>query len=310
MPRNPTALPPLPALQAFEAAARHESFMAAAQELNISQSAVSHRVRALERHLGYALFERLPRGLRLTENGKAYLPSIRSAFAEILGATTSIFGLNRASRLTIRAPLTYSALWLAEIVSRFSAAHPRIEIRMHSSVWAENLALDDTDVEIRLGYGHWAGYRAELLFTDPLVPLCSPRTLEAEGKSLDVADLASRPLVHIVGLEDQWHDFFAAHAPDTVMPKPKSHVHTDSSVAAATIAANGPHFCLLAETFAEHFERSGSLVRATDQTIASKQGVYLLTAERTGPLLPEVEGLKRWLRERAREQSICRHVSR
>lgn len=93
MPDQSTPMPPLPTLQAFEAAARHENFMAAAEELSLSQSTISHRVRGLEHHLGYALFERLPRGLRLTENGKAYLPSIRSAFAEIMGATTSIFGI-------------------------------------------------------------------------------------------------------------------------------------------------------------------------------------------------------------------------
>jgi len=144
MGRSPN-LPPLPGLAAFEAAARHENFMAAAKELNLSQSAVSHRVRSLEHHLGYALFERLPRGLRLTENGKAYLPSIRSAFSEILGATTSIFGVRRSGRLTVRAPVSYAAIWLPQFISVFSQKHKGIEIRMDSSVWADYLALDETD---------------------------------------------------------------------------------------------------------------------------------------------------------------------
>ena len=121
-------LPPLLALQAFEAAARHENFAAAAQELKLSQSAVSHRVRALERHLGYPLFERLPRGLRLTESAKAYVPSLRRAFEDILGSTSGVFGSRGESVLIVRAPVSYTSLRLSTVIDRFLATYPQIEI--------------------------------------------------------------------------------------------------------------------------------------------------------------------------------------
>ena len=97
-------LPPLNGLIAFEAAARTGNFARAAEELNLTQSTISHRVRMLERYLGYPLFERLPRGLRLTESGKAYLPSIRKAFEQIFSSTAGIFGRKDQGSLTVRAP--------------------------------------------------------------------------------------------------------------------------------------------------------------------------------------------------------------
>ncbi len=120
-------LPPLNGLIAFEAAARTGNFARAAQELNLTQSTVSHRVRMLERHLGYPLFERLPRGLRLTESGKAYLPSIRKAFEQIFSSTAGIFGRKDQGSLTVRAPISYSVLWLGPIIRHFR--HPTAAAR-------------------------------------------------------------------------------------------------------------------------------------------------------------------------------------
>jgi LysR family glycine cleavage system transcriptional activator len=296
MQKNSQNLPPLSALQAFESAARHENFMAAATELNLSQSAISHRVRALERHLGYALFERLPRGLRLTESGKAYLPSIRSAFAEIMGATTSIFGVRQKTRLAIRAPLSYSAIWLSEIVSRFSVEHPDIEIRMNSSVWADRLALDETDIELRLGHGNWPGYKSELLFQDMLVPMCSAQTQQTLPKRVTADVLATRPLVHIVGIEDQWGDFFRNHKAGVSQVDQKGRIFTDSSVAAAIMSSNGPQICLLADRFASYFEKLNILCQASELTTMSKQGLYLVTPDIDIALVPEVEMFCTFLR--------------
>ena len=296
MSKSNTSLPPLPALQAFESAARHENFMAAAEELNLSQSAVSHRVRALENHLGYALFIRLPRGLRLTENGKAYLPSIRRAFAEIMGSTTSIFGLRRSTRLTVRAPLSYSAIWLSGVVRAFSLDHPNIEIRMNSSVWAENQA-DETDIELRLGHGNWHGCKAELLFRDNLVPLCSRETLKAFPKPVAAEDIATRPLIHIVGIEDQWGDFFRSHLSGGRPSEHKGRISTDSSLAAAIIASRGPQICLLAERFATFFVEAGLLAQLSELTITSRQGLYLVTPDVDKALVPEVELFRKYLQK-------------
>lgn len=297
MSKNNTTLPPLPALQAFEAAARHENFMAAAEELNLSQSAVSHRVRGLERHLGYALFIRLPRGLQLTENGKAYLPSIRRAFAEIMGSTSSIFGVRHATRIIISAPLSFSALWLSKVVSRFSADYPDVEIRMNSTVWTDHRHQEEADIELRLGYGNWPGYNSELLFRDRLVPLCSPLTFQTLPSQVTAAEIAKRPLVHIVGLEDQWGDFLAQHSISAQLSRRTGRISTDSSVSAAMTAAFGPHICLLAERFAEHFEQLGVLRRACELSSQSKQSLFLVTPDNDKPLVPEVELFRTYLRK-------------
>ncbi len=289
MPEKFTGLPPLPALQAFEAAARNENFMAAADELHLSQSAISHRVRALEHHLGYALFERLPRGLRLTENGKAYLPSVRSAFAEILGATTSIFGARHSGRLTIRAPLSYAAIWLPDLVSEFSQSYPDIEVRLNSSVWTDRLAADETDIELRLGCGHWPGYKAELLFQETLIPLCSDSAFSQLPNTVSARVLANQPLIHVTGVEDQWGEFFRQNGVVGEAQHKRKSVLTDSSVAAASLSATGSHLCLLTETLAAHFLDLGVLVRAAPLSVPSKQGLYLVTPETSSALVPEVE---------------------
>ena len=106
-------VPPLISLHAFESTARHGSFAAAAKELNITQSAVSHRIRHLENHLGYSLFDRSPRSLHLNDMGKAYLPSVRLAFNEISSSTSAIFGSAKRKTVTIRVPVTHAVLWLA-----------------------------------------------------------------------------------------------------------------------------------------------------------------------------------------------------
>ena len=108
----PYDLPPLAWLRAFEASARHSSFTAAAQELNLTQAAVSHQVRSLEKHLGVMLFERLARTLRLTEMGTAYLPPLRRAFDELTAATSGLFGPIGKHTLVVRAPVSFASQWL------------------------------------------------------------------------------------------------------------------------------------------------------------------------------------------------------
>lgn len=291
-------LPPLPALQAFEAAARHENFATAALELNLSQSAVSHRVRSLERHLGTPLFERLPRGLRLTETAKAYLPSIRKAFDEILGSTSGVFGPRGEGFVTIRAPISYSALWLSQIIGKFLAAYPEIDLRLISSVWADKLAADETDIELRLGYGHWPGFEAELLFRDPLLPVCSPLSFKAHAPIEAIADLADCALIHVMGTEDHWRQYFALGA---LRWTGGSHdIRVDSSVAAAEVAATGDRFALIQERFLASYLDSGRLVLALKQELSIDQGLYLLRPEATAELKPEAILLREWLLEECR----------
>ncbi len=282
-------LPPLPALQAFEAAARHENFAAAAEELNLSQSAVSHRVRLLER-LGYPLFERLPRGLRLTESGKAYVPPLRNAFDEILGATLGIFGPKGEGAVTIRAPLSYSALWLSKAIDRFLSLYPEIEVRIISYVWAETLAADETDIDVRLGHGHWPGYKADLLFRDEVLPVCRPQ----DGPPVrGIEDLATRSLIHVMGIEDVWGKYFAGGG--LRLAARRHDIRVDSSVAAAEMAATGSRFALLQKRFLAPYLSAGRLAVALDRDMRIDQGLYLLQPETKHQMKPQAILLRDWL---------------
>jgi LysR family glycine cleavage system transcriptional activator len=286
-------LPPLPALQAFEAAARHESFAAAAAELNLSQSAVSHRVRLLERHLGMPLFERLPRGLSLTESAKAYLPSLRKAFDEILGSTSEIFGPRGGGFVTLRAPISYSALWLAREIEAFQALYPKIEMRLLSSVWADKLAADENDIDLRLGYGHWPGFEAAFLFRDPVLPVCSPATLREGPAIAAIGDLVRHPHIHVMGIEDLWRQFFALDGVP-LAAKP-SDIRVDSSIAAAEMAAAGSRVALLQKRFLTPYLEAGRLVIALDREMEIDQGLYLLRPEKSAPMKPEAILVRDWL---------------
>ena len=290
-------LPPLPALQAFEAAARHENFAAAAKELNLSQSAVSHRVRLLERHLGHRLFERLPRGLRLTETGKAFLPSLRKAFEELGASASGLFGPAGARALTVRAPLSYAALWIAPALESFLAAYPGISVRLCSSVWADQLASDEVDVELRLGFGRWSGFEAELVLRESVVPVCSPSALEADGPVAGVEDLARRALIHVMGLEDVWQRLFTAHGL-TAGRQPRNgprDVRVDSTAAALELAANSRRFALLPRKFLGPYLAAGRLTVALDLDFPIDQGLYLLRPDGTARRSPEAIQFRDWL---------------
>ena len=196
--RPVAGLPTLAWLRSFEAAARTSSFSAAAAELNLTSGAISYQIRALEAHLGFALFERLPRGVKLTPMGVAYLPPVRKAFEELADSTVGLFGGSRRVQITVHAPVSLGALWLAPMLPAFHAAYPHIDVRLASVIWDNAIPDDATDLEIRYGLGQWHGYRSERLLNQGIVAVCSP-DMAADGKTL----LPDR-LIRIMGYEQQW----------------------------------------------------------------------------------------------------------
>ncbi len=289
-------IPPLTALHAFEASARLLSFSAAATELNLSQAAVSHRVRTLEQHLGFQLFERLPRSLRLTDMGRAYLPSVRKAFDELSASTSSLFGPVGERSLTIRAPISYAILWLAPRLQSFLARYPDIDIRICSAIWAEGLTPEETDVDIRLGHGDWPGCEARLIRHEQAVPLCSPSHY---GEALpDSAEaLAACPLVFTTGFEDLWKRFF--HSAGLEIDPGSSRINVDTSLAALELAASGPRCAMVLNSFAESFLESGRLVRPVEAEVPVDISHYLLIPEESTRQKPETRLFQEWLLEEA-----------
>ncbi|MFC3031739.1 transcriptional regulator GcvA [Pseudoalteromonas fenneropenaei] len=189
-------LPPLNALKAFEAAARHLSFTKAAEELYVTQAAVSHQIKTLEDHLGLKLFLRKNRSLLLTEEGQAYFLDIKEIFSQLIDATDKLLARGAKGSLTVSLTPSFAIQWLVPRLSRFHEAHPEIDVRIKAQDHDENSLTDDVDVAIYYGRGNWSGVQTHKLHTEYLVPLCSPMLLTGPRPLNTPNDLANHTLLH------------------------------------------------------------------------------------------------------------------
>lgn len=184
-------LPPLSMLRAFEAAARHGSFKQAAAELAVTPTAVSHRIRALEDHIGVRLFERRVRQVVLTRAGQQLFPALQQGFDLFDAALRRLASPAGRERVTISATNAFVAKWLLPRVARFREAHPGIDLQLHASDAVVDLAGQAFDLAIRYGRGPYPGHRCEALFADAYVPVANPMLRVRTPR-----DLAAHPLVH------------------------------------------------------------------------------------------------------------------
>ena len=197
-------LPPLKSLRAFEAAARHLSFTRAADELFVTQAAVSHQIKSLEEFLGVQLFIRRNRQLLLTDEGQNYWPKIRDIF-EILSAATEEIKAKRATgALTVSVVPTFATVWLVPRLSKFKQLYPDIEVRLKASDELVDFVREDVDVAIYYEAGDYPpGMHAVTLLTERLTPLCSPALLEGDKPLKTPEDLKIHTLLHD-GTTDDW----------------------------------------------------------------------------------------------------------
>ncbi|MBF0392974.1 MAG: transcriptional regulator GcvA [Alphaproteobacteria bacterium] len=195
--------PPLGALRVFEAAGRHLSFKAAAAELGLTPSAVSHSVHALEDWLGLALFHRANRGLSLTADGAAYLPAVRQSFEILERATADLPGRPQAGRLVVSGAPSFTSRWLLPLLPRFTERHPDIEVTLDTRHRMVEFPRDGVDVAIRMAHepAGWGDVHAEPLARERLIPVCAP-DLAARLKT--PADLAGQTLLHVSAVADDW----------------------------------------------------------------------------------------------------------
>jgi LysR family transcriptional regulator, glycine cleavage system transcriptional activator len=293
-------LPPLNWLRAFEASARHLSFAKAAGDLNLTPTAVSHQVRSLERHLRHPLFERLPRGLRLTEMGAAYLPYVRRAFEDLSATTTKLFGQSEASSITVRAPVSFLTLWLAPRLPRFQLRYPGIDILFLSTIWADAQPDEAVDIDIRFGEGAWAGYEAEPLMHDDSVVIC-PRHVATRGNDKHrLAEIARGHLIHVVGHENHWAEAFRLVG--LALPREVKGLRVDNSVTAVSMAAAGAGSTIVLRPFAERAQELMPLHQPFAFELPVEQAHYLLMPRERRTTRPEVLLFRSWLLEEAAER--------
>jgi len=281
---------PLNALRAFEAAARHLNFTRAAIELCVSQGAVSHQVAALEERLGTPLFRRLPRGLALTDEGQALVPTVADAFDRI-GATLDLYADGRLREvLNVGVVGTFAAGWLLRRLDDFNRAHPRIDLRLMTNNNRVDLAGEGLDFAIRFGNGAWHGVHAEPVLEAPLSPLCSPAIAErlAEPPAL------SRETLLRSYRADEWPRWFEAVG----APCPSLHGPVfDTSLAMVAAARAGIGVALAPPLMFADDLIAGRLIQPFPAEIVT--GGYWLTRLMSRKETPAMIAFREWLRATA-----------
>ncbi len=207
-------LPPFSAVRAFEAAARHLSFKRAAEELSVSQSAISHQIRALEEFLGRPLFRREANGVALTETGIRYCRDISPALDRINDATRRCTGRPLGPRkLHVRATPAFATRWLLRNVQSFGELHPDIEMKVTTGIELPDFRTSDVDIVIQYGQATAEGLNVEPFMSTGRIPVCSPRLVAKTALPLKPADILQYPLLRDeVG--DGWRDWFRSAGVD------------------------------------------------------------------------------------------------
>ena len=205
----PRRLPPLNALRSFEAAARYESFTRAAEELHVTQSAVSQQVKALEAQLGLKLFNRERQRLTITPAGRDYLVEIREALDHVGAATERLMQRHSAGVLTVSTSQDFAAKWLVHRLARFAAAHPGIDLRVSATMHNVDFAREDVDVAVRHGDGNWPGLDVTQLCTEEIFAICSPKLLAGRDRLRRPADVLKWPLLRLEDQSQAWERWFA-----------------------------------------------------------------------------------------------------
>ncbi len=285
-------LPPLNSLRTFEAAARHRSFTRAAEELNVTQTAVSHQIRTLEERLGLKLFDRRGRTLRLTEAAKGYLPSVRSAFDQLHDATERLIGPDREATLTVSTLTTFAAKWLVPRLGGFQDLHPEISVRIATSMAPVEFDRDDVDVAIRYGRGDWPGLRVDRLIREDIFPVCSPKLLDGPHPLGRPDDLASHTLLHVVGFREDWQVWLTAANVDGI--DPSSGLKFDIAMAALQAAIDGVGVALGRTALVEGDLATGRLVAPFDISLPIEAAYYVVAPERTADR-PSIKAFREWL---------------
>lgn len=284
----PLAGTPLNALRAFEAAARHLNLTRAADELCVTQAAVSHQVKALEDHVGRPLFRRAARGLVLTDEGERLAPVVRDAFARIDATLAGLMDAGPAEMLTVGAVGTFAVGFLLERLADFRALHPRIELRLLTNNNKVDLAAESLDCAIRFGDGAWRSEAAELLLRAPLTPLCAPALAAALRTP---GDLARVPLLRSYRAED-WPTWLAAAGAAQIVPRGPLF---DASAVMVQAAMLGEGVALAPAAMFARELRDGRLVRpfALEVDVGGYWLTHLLSREPT----PALVLFRRWLLE-------------
>lgn len=284
-------LPPLTAVRAFEAAARHENFTLAAAELGMTQAAVSYQIKLLEERLGVPLFRREKRRVLLTEAGRRAAAPVAQAFDAIDGAFAQLRAEDEAM-LAISTSQTFANTWLAWRLGGFQMAHPEMAVRLLVSDAIADFAAEDLDVAIRAGLGPWPGLDADPLIDIDFTPMCSPEFLERHG-----GRIAPKELIHLpmISPHDPWWQWWLYEAGvDIPDGKAQRGIRMDSQANEGNAAMAGLGVAMLTPFFWRNDIAQGRLVRLSDQLSTRGYGYWLVAPEHRRNV-PKIKRFREWL---------------
>ena len=293
-------LPPLNALRAFEAAARHLNFSRAADELSVTPGAVSQQIQNLEDYVGAALFKRTPKGLLLTDAAQTALPALREAFDRLAEAASLLTAAVDGRRLTLTAPPSFAAKWLVPRLGAFEQAHPLVDVWLSAAIELVDLAAGEVDVAIRYGAGRYPGLEVRRLFSEAVIPVVSPEHLAAQPLTKP-ADLANHILLHD-GSPDfddscpDWSMWLAARGLKNIDGMRGPRFNQSSLVIEA--AVNGRGVALAKRTLAQADLEAGRLVAPLQIATAVDFAYYLVHPKAKGRL-PQVKAFVSWIEAEA-----------
>jgi LysR family transcriptional regulator, glycine cleavage system transcriptional activator len=294
----PRRLPPLNALKAFEAAARSESFTRGAQELNVTQGAVSHQVKALEATLGIKLFNRERQRLVMTEAGRDYLAVVRDALDRIAAGTERLMQRQSAGVLTISTSPDFAAKWLVNRLGRFAESHPEIDLRVSAAVHQVDFAREDVDVAVRHGDGKWPGLDAVRLCSERLFPVCSPKFVSGRNRITTASDLLKFSLLRLDDWKT-WNRWFAAAS--VVDPVAHGPVLNRASML-IDAAVDGQGIALARTALAAWDLINGRLVRPIDVSL-NLSNMYWIVCPKATSSVPKIATFRKWLLAEAAEDA-------
>ena len=294
-------LPPLNALRAFEAAARHMNFSRAADELSVTPGAVSQQIQNLEDYIGAPLFKRTPKGLLLTDAAQIALPALREAFDRLAEAASQLTAATDGRRVTVSAAPSFAAKWLVPRLGRFEARHPEMDVWLSAGMELVDFTDGEVDLAIRYGSGRYPGLEVARLMGETVMPVAAPGLL-VEKPLAEPADLAHHTLLHD-GSPDadescpDWAMWLAARGLREVDGTRGPRFNQSSLVVEAAVGGRG--VALAKGTLAQADLDAGRLVAPLSSSTTTLDLAYYLVMPKAKARLKQVRAFAEWVRAEA-----------
>ena len=287
-------LPALNALRAFAVAGRHANLRAAAEELFVTPSALSHQIRGLEKQLGVQLFIRSQKGLQLSKHGRLLHPQVDGAFSQMVDALSEISPEEQRDTLTVSMLSTFAMRWFIPRLYRFQRSHPDIEVRISTSIELVDFDRDDMDCAIRSGQGEWPGTHALRLLEERFSPVCSPSLITANKPLNEPANLVHHTLLHSKMRPHDWQTWLAAEGLPDFKVSHELEFETRNFAIAAAIRGLG--VAIIDPLLVQEELKDDRLIQPFSHSLPASSAYYLVwSAKREEPA--KLAAFRTWLLE-------------